>query len=303
MDGILNILKPPGMTSFDVVGYLRGVLRIKKIGHTGTLDPAAAGVLPVCIGKATKTIEFMMEKDKRYRAELTLGSDTDTQDSTGETVQVRKVTSSAEKIAEAVHGFKGKYMQVPPMYSAIKVNGKKLYELARSGITIEREAREVEIYSIDIIHMEQNLKLPAESAKVIFDVHCSKGTYIRTLCADIGDRLGCGGHMSFLLRMKAGVFDISQALTLEEVARLGGNGGLAAHLVNADEVFKDYEEIVIGGSDEKRLLNGISLRCNIKNAKPGDLVRIYNEKRSFLALGEIVERQEERMLKSKKLFV
>lgn len=303
MDGILNVLKPPGMTSFDVVGYLRGVLRIKKIGHTGTLDPAAAGVLPVCIGKAAKTIEFMMEKDKRYRAELTLGSDTDTQDSTGKTVQVRKVTSSAEKIAEVIHGFKGKYMQVPPMYSAIKVNGKKLYELARSGITIEREAREVEIYSIDIIHMEQNLKPPAESVKVIFDVHCSKGTYIRTLCADIGDRLGCGGHMSFLLRMKAGVFDISQALTLEEVARLGGNGGLTAYLVNADEVFKDYEEIVIGGSDEKRLLNGISLRCNIKNTKPGDLVRIYNEKRSFLALGEIVERQEEMMLKSKKLFV
>ena len=169
MNGILNILKPPGMTSFDVVAYLRGLLRIKKIGHTGTLDPLAVGVLPVCIGSATKAIEFLMEKDKLYRAELTLGVSTDTQDASGEIVSIKAVNCTDEEIINAVRSFTGKYMQMPPMYSALKVNGKKLYELAREGITIERKSREVEIYSVDIIKIER-----IDKVRVLFDIHAQR---------------------------------------------------------------------------------------------------------------------------------
>jgi tRNA pseudouridine55 synthase len=201
------------MTSFDVVSYLRGVLKTKKIGHAGTLDPIAAGVLPIFVGKATKAIEFVMGEDKLYRAELTLGVGTDTQDSSGRVISKSKVEASDESIAEAVRSFTGVYSQLPPMFSALKVNGKKLYEMARKGIEVERRPREVEIHSIDIIEINRN----KDDVTVLFDVHCSKGTYIRTLCYDIGEKLGCGGHMSFLLRKRAGIFNIESSVVLEKI--------------------------------------------------------------------------------------
>ena len=231
MDGIINVLKPTGMTSFDVVGYLRSVLRMKKIGHTGTLDPAAAGVLPVCTGKATKAIEFLMNKDKVYRAELTLGIETDTQDGTGRVIRKKEVSVSESRIEDALKSFVGSYNQIPPMYSALKVDGKKLYELARSGIEVERNAREVKVYFVNILDVKSN--------RVIFDVGCSKGTYIRTLCSDIGEKLGCGGHMSFLVRTKSGVFNISDSLTLEEIKNHVEVDVLDRYVIGVEKVFSD----------------------------------------------------------------
>ncbi|MCR4434587.1 MAG: tRNA pseudouridine(55) synthase TruB [Clostridiales bacterium] len=303
MDGILNVLKPPGMTSFDVVGYLRKVLKIRKIGHTGTLDPEVAGVLPICIGKATKAMEFMVEKDKVYRAELTLGTVTDTQDSTGKAIQTFAVTASEESIREAVNSFTGKYRQVPPMYSAVKVNGKKLYELARSGITIEREPREVEIYSINILYVGRDPdKDIGGKNRVLFDVHCSKGTYVRTLCADIGEKLGCGGHMSFLLRLKSGIFDISDAITLDEIRSLAENGLLNEKLINAEAVFENLRRIELDQQSERKFLNGQYVKCP-KNCTAGETVRVYDSRGTFLALGEIKQVEDHMRLKSKKLFI
>ncbi|MCX7923887.1 MAG: tRNA pseudouridine(55) synthase TruB [Clostridia bacterium] len=295
MNGILNILKPPGMTSFDIVGYLRGVCKTKKIGHTGTLDPAAVGVLPICIGNATKAIEFMMDKDKLYRAELTLGVVTDTQDSSGQVLDEREVKVSEAQIREVMAGFVGRIMQVPPMYSAVKVNGKKLYELAREGVTVEREAREIEIYSINIINI-------AESRKVIFDVACSKGTYIRTLCADVGERLGCGGHMSFLVRLEAGVFDIESAVTLEEVSDLANAGKLTERLIRVDEVFKDYDKVNLDISEEKKLMNGMTVPVKTGIRLKGTEVRAYNNQGDFIALCDVIYNGEKLYVKSKKVF-
>lgn len=295
MDGIINILKPPGMTSFDVVGFLRGVLKIKKIGHTGTLDPGAVGVLPVCIGKATKVIEYMMEKDKLYRAELFLGVSTDTQDSFGEILSTSEVKVTEQQITEAIRAFVGSYRQIPPMYSAVKIDGKKLYELARNGITVEREPRNVEIYSIDIINIIGN--------RVLIDVNCSKGTYIRTLCADIGDRLGCGAHMSFLIRKKAGIFDIDSAITLEEVKELNSNNKLQKKVVKIEEVFKNFREITLEENQEKKIFNGVPVKIEFKRAKNRELIRVYNKQQDFIMLGEVVINQEEVILKSKKFFI
>ncbi len=297
MDGILNILKPPGMTSFDVVSWLRGVLKTKKIGHTGTLDPMATGVLPVCVGKATKAIEYMMDKDKLYRAELTLGSATDTQDSSGTVISCTEIISTDSEITEAILSFKGRYMQLPPMYSAIKVDGRKLYELAREGTEIERKPRELEIYSIDIIKIDRDSEV-----RVLLDVHCSKGTYIRTLCADIGDKLGCGGHMSFLLRKKAGAFGLESALTLEEINEMAASGQIGSIMAEADTVFEGFQAITLNAADEKKLLNGVRVVINGCPGLGSGYVRVYNESERFLALGELSGTEDRLELKSKKIF-
>ena len=185
MDGILNIYKEKGFTSHDVVAVVRRTINQKKVGHTGTLDPDAEGVLPICVGKATKLADYIMNTGKTYEAEITLGVETTTQDSSGEVTARQSVDFNEEKIEQAVYSFNGDYMQIPPMYSAVKVNGKKLYELARKGQEIERKARKVEIRDISIIEF-----MPPDKIKISVD--CSKGTYIRTLAADIGIKLGCG---------------------------------------------------------------------------------------------------------------
>ncbi len=209
INGIINVYKEKGYTSFDVVAKLRGILKTKKIGHTGTLDPDAEGVLPVCLGKATKVCDLLTDKNKEYVAVMLLGKVTDTQDTTGTVLEEHLVEVTEEQVKEAVFSFTGEYMQVPPMYSALKVNGKKLCELARAGVTVERQARPVQLYSIEIIKME----LP----RVCMRVRCSKGTYIRTLCQDIGEKLSCGACMESLLRTKVSEFCVQDALRLSEI--------------------------------------------------------------------------------------
>jgi tRNA pseudouridine55 synthase len=295
MNGILNVLKPPGMTSFDVIAYLRGVLKIRKIGHSGTLDPGAVGVLPVFINKATRAIEFAVEKDKLYRAELTLGVSTDTQDSTGKIVDRRDIRVSEKDIFEVMSSFKGRINQVPPMHSAIKQDGIKLYDLTRSGVTVKRKAREIEIYSIRIINI-------SDCRRILFDVACSKGTYVRTLCADIGERLGCGGHMSFLIRLRSGMFGIGEAVTLEEIERLTAEGKLEEALVGVERIFKDMASISLGESDTVKFLNGIFLHVEENSFKQGELVSVYSGQGSLIALGEIVSKENGLFLKSKKSF-
>ena len=297
MNGILNILKPCGMTSFDVVARIRGLLRTKKCGHTGTLDPLAAGVLPICIGNATKSIEYMMEKDKLYRAELTLGISTDTQDSTGTVLSEKAVQCTDKEIEAAIDAFRGDSMQLPPMYSALKVNGRKLYELAREGIEMDRSPRPIKIYSIDVVNINRDKKV-----RILFDVHCSKGTYIRTLCSDIGDKLGCGGHMSFLLRKKAGAFDLSEAITLEELKIAVDEGTVENHLNGLELVFKNLETYHLDETQEKRLRNGIKLPLKSTcDNRPG-LIRIFDCNGKFFALGEIIIMEDGLYLKSKKFF-
>ncbi|HHV98124.1 MAG TPA: tRNA pseudouridine(55) synthase TruB [Clostridiaceae bacterium] len=294
MNGILNILKPPGMTSFDVVSYLRKISGIRKIGHAGTLDPGAAGVLPVCIGSATKAIEYMMDKDKVYRAELTLGIETDTQDSSGRIICEKAVKVTEEEITDCINSFIGETEQVPPMYSAVKVGGQKLYDLARKGVNVERKPRKIKIYSINVVRIS--------GAKVMFDVACSKGTYIRTLCADIGQKLGCGGHMSFLVRKRAGIFDIQTALTLEEIEYFAKNNLLESKLVGIDSIFDSYRAVTLDSNKLKKLRNGAFVSIGEINASKGETVRIYDINGSFIAIADVLMRGGQLMLRQKKVF-
>ncbi len=248
--GVINIYKEPGFTSHDVVAKLRGILRQKKIGHTGTLDPAAEGVLPVCLGKGTKLCDLLTDKRKTYQAVLLLGTETDTQDTTG-TILSEKPTGNLTETAvcEAAESFVGPYMQVPPMYSALKVNGKKLYELARAGKEVERAARPVEIYDLHIDAVD----LP----RVTMTVTCSKGTYIRTLCHDIGEKLGCGGCMEKLIRTRVDRFAIGDSLRLGEVEELAKIGQIEEKIVPVDGMFEDCPAYVSGGEVlDKLLQNG-----------------------------------------------
>lgn len=296
MDGIINVLKPPGMTSFDVVGFLRGVLKTSKIGHTGTLDPAAVGVLPVCVGKATKIIEYMTDKDKVYRAEMTLGVETDTQDGLGNIIAKRPVNVTGDEIVKVFESFIGKQQQIPPMYSAVKINGKKLYELARKGITVERKPRDIEIYFIKIIDIFSD-------NRILFDVGCSKGTYIRTLCSDIGERLGTGAHMSFLVRLSAGNFNIKDALTVEEINEYANNGTLDWYMIPVEKAFDGYKFGVLEKHQDKKLLNGCIVEISNDNFVDGELIRVYNSDKAFVALGMVNIKNGRVLLKSKKVFL
>ena len=208
-NGVININKEAGFTSMDVVAKMRGILKMKKIGHTGTLDPAATGVLPVCVGKGTKLVEKFMADDKVYRAVMLLGATTDSQDMTGEVLTQKEVNVSEKEVLEAIGSFVGGYDQLPPMYSAKKVNGKKLVDLARKGIEVERQPRFVNIMAINV----EEIKLP----RVTMTVTCSKGTYIRTLCHDIGLKLGCGAAMESLVRTRVGQFRLEDAITLAQL--------------------------------------------------------------------------------------
>jgi len=277
LNGILNILKPPGMTSHDVVSVVRKKLNMKKVGHTGTLDPNAAGVLPICIGQATKISQFLLDGKKKYRAELTLGIETNTEDIDGEILRQREVTSSPDEIREAVLSFIGEYKQIPPMYSAIKIKGKKLYELARQGVEIERAERTVTIYHIEIIEIFKE--------KVIFDVLCSKGTYIRTLCKDIGEVLGCGGVMSFLLRTESSDFSLDTAITIEELQALENVEDI---LLPMDYPLQHMSKAIVKSAYSKQVLNGNRIYSNYLidtiHEPIGQEVCVYLEK-EFVGFG------------------
>ena len=270
--GVLNIYKEKGFTSHDVVAKLRGIVGQKKIGHTGTLDPDAVGVLPVCLGKATKLCDMLTDKNKTYETVMLLGKVTDTQDISGAVLKEQDASGLDETaIRNVIFSFIGDYMQVPPMYSALKVNGKKLYELAREGVEIERQARPVKIFDIQI----KELNLP----RVRMEVSCSKGTYIRTLCHDIGEKLECGACMEELVRTKVSRFEIKDSLTLEQVQRMNESGKLGEILVPIDEMFAEYEAVTLKEEYLSFVYNGnVFFPKHLKQyieLDDGKMVRVY----------------------------
>lgn len=289
MNGIINVNKPLGITSHDVVYRLRRILSVKKIGHTGTLDPDASGVLPMCIGRATKVADMLTARDKSYRAELTLGSATDTLDATGEVTETSDVNVTYEDISDALRNFTGEIEQIPPMYSAIKVNGKKLYELAREGKEIERKPRKVKINRLEAETID------IENLKVTISVDCSKGTYIRTLCDDIGRYLGCFAHMSKLERTRSGRFDISESYTLEEIESMFSNGDMS-FMTPIDEVFDECPKLVVTGRKAQKLCNGV--RVAVQGMVDGTTYRVYDESGNFLTISQA----EDGVLKTLKTF-
>lgn len=301
--GIINVRKEKGYTSFDVVAKLRGILQMKKIGHTGTLDPDAEGVLPVCLGKATKVCDLLTDKDKEYEAVLLLGRTTDTQDISGTVLAEAKVEATEEAVRSAVMSFVGTYEQVPPMYSALKVNGKKLCDLARSGIEVERKARPVTIHAITILEV----RLP----RVRMRVHCSKGTYIRTLCQDIGEKLGCGGCMESLLRTRVADFRLEESYTLGELQELRDAGAIDQAILPVDRVFMELPGVTAGRSWDALLYNGNKLPSKSVRRKKdgaecaaflrdGSRLRVYDEAGHFIGIYEYLA--EDQLLKPVKMF-
>ncbi len=275
-NGILNVYKEKGYTSFDVIAKLRGILNQKKIGHTGTLDPDAEGVLPVCLGKATKVCGLLTDKDKEYEAVLLLGRETDTQDVSGRILRECEVSVSKEEVCRAIKTFEGTYMQLPPMYSALKVNGHKLCDLARDGITVERQPRPVTLYEIAILEIH----LP----RVRMRVHCSKGTYIRTLCHDIGNALGCGGCMESLIRTRVADFRMEDAVRLSEIRPETVNRMIRS----VDDLFPQYPTAKANVNAYKNLVNGNKIPeiwVDISE-KPNDkgMVRLYDADDGFVGL-------------------
>lgn len=273
-NGIINIYKEKGFTSHDVVAKLRGILKQKKIGHTGTLDPDAEGVLPVCLGRGTKLCDMLTDKEKVYEAELLLGIETDTQDTSGVIINRTEVNVSENEVFEAIMSFLGTYDQIPPMYSALKVGGRKLYDLAREGQVIERKPRQVTIHDIDILEM----KLPF----VKFKVHCSKGTYIRTLCHDVGEKLGCHGCMSSLVRTRVSYFDISQSITVSKAEEYMKEGRIDSFIVPVDQLFEALPAFYDDGQNEKLLCNGNEFPPNGK-IMYGE-VRVYKKNDTFVGI-------------------
>ena len=241
MNGIINVYKEQGFTSHDVVAKLRGILHMKKIGHTGTLDPDAVGVLPVCLGKGTRLVDMITDWGKTYEAVMLLGTTTDTQDISGAVLEKKDVHVTEVQVMDACNSFVGEYDQIPPMYSAIKQNGHKLYELARKGIEVERKPRRITIHSLHI----NDINLTEENPTVTFTVECSKGTYIRTLCEDIGKKLGCGACMQKLTRTRVGQFGIDDSLTLNQISALCLKGEFDNRVTAIDEMFPSYQKIVV----------------------------------------------------------
>lgn len=297
INGILNVHKEAGYTSHDVVAKLRGILKQKKIGHTGTLDPDATGVLPVCLGKATKLCDMLTDKSKTYEAILLLGTITDTEDSSGTVLEQQEVNFGKEEIEKVILSFVGEYEQVPPMYSALKVNGKKLYELAREGKVIERKARPVTIHDITI--KEYDL----EHQRVRMTVSCSKGTYIRTLCHDIGQKLGCGACMDRLIRTKVSRFLLEDSVTLGEIEQLRDQGKLDAYIVPIDEMFAAYEAIHVKEENCKLVYNGNAFRIEHlqeSDSLEGTMFRVYDFNDTFVG---IYERKNSEEFKPVKMFL
>ncbi len=280
LNGIISIYKEAGYTSHDVVAKMRGICRQKKIGHTGTLDPQATGVLPVCLGSGTKLCDMLTEKEKEYKAVMLLGVTTDTQDTTGRVLSEKTVTVTEEQVEQACRSFLGKYQQVPPMYSALKVNGKKLYELAREGKEVERKAREVEILDLQIL----SVQLP----RVEFLVRCTKGTYIRTLCTDIGEKLGCGACMESLLRTKVGSFDLEHSVTLSQLEDLRDEGRVDSVLFPVEKAFEQTAFLTVKEEFSKLLHNGNPLTVNQlleeRREPAGVWVRMYSPEGRFMAV-------------------
>lgn len=293
--GIINVYKEAGYTSFDVVAKMRGILGIKKIGHTGTLDPDATGVLPVCIGKATKVCDLLVDKDKTYEAVMRLGVVTDTQDMTGQVLEEHAVTVTEDQVRQAVGQFMGQIEQIPPMYSALKVGGQKLCDLARKGIEVERKPRPVTIYEIRI----KSIALPL----VTMEVHCSKGTYIRTLCQDIGQVLGCGACMESLVRTQVASFVLKDSLTLSQIEEAQKEDRIDRILLPIDQIFVAYPKVCALEEADKKLINGNPIDRMLTRADEAvgekDPVRMYLSDGRFVGIYYLNEHQ----FKLKKMFL
>lgn len=295
INGIINVYKEKGFTSHDVVAKLRGIVKQKKIGHTGTLDPDATGVLPVCLGSATKLCDMLTDKSKEYVTTMRLGFCTDTQDISGEVLSTKEICVTKEEVEKTILSFVGKYDQIPPMYSALKVNGKKLYELAREGIEIERKARSIEIFEIEIL----GISLP----DITMRVHCSKGTYIRTLCHDIGEKLGCYATMVTLERTKVASFLLQNAYKLSEIETIVKEERIGEILTNTEDMF-EYVSVHVAPTFEKLLLNGNPIYLNqiLERIRIADReqVKVY-AKDKFCAIYQCDESKN--MLKPVKMFL
>ena len=276
ISGVINVLKPPGMTSHDVVSYIRRQYGQKRVGHAGTLDPAAAGVLPVFLGRSTRLIEYFADDDKSYRAEVTLGMSTDTGDDTGKVLCSQAVIMPEPAKLEAVlHSFLGTQNQIPPMYSAIKVDGRKMYELARAGVTVTREPRTITVHDIALIKMREQ--------GFLFDVTCSKGTYIRSLCEDIGQKLDCPAVMSFLVRTRVGAFALSDAYTLEEIA------AQPQQVLQAADVFlAGLPSRQLSMAEFTEMIHGRPVVCRDEGPVTANKVKMYDAENQFVGIGRFL---------------
>ena len=286
MNGILLIDKQPDWTSNDVVAKLKGILHQRRIGHSGTLDPMATGLLVVFVGRATRAVEFAEGHDKRYIAGLRLGITTDTQDITGRVLEAKDVTVTREELEQALVGFRGAIQQIPPMYSAIKHDGRRLYDIARKGGEVERKPRAITIHDLRVID--------GQEGDWLLDVRCSKGTYVRTLCHDLGRALGCGGCMSSLRRVEAGQFSVDQAVTLSQVQQMADAGRVEELLLPVDSLFQAYPHCTASASQEKKI------RCGnqVKTGLAGGDYCVYTESGEFLMLGRV----EDGIMKTVKSF-
>lgn len=281
--GVVILNKPKGYTSQDAIRVVRGILKAEKVGHTGTLDPDATGVLPVCVGKATKIAEMIMAADKVYKAHLVFGSETDTQDASGKVTRTFSYTYDEEAARKAALSFVGKLSQTPPMYSAIKHHGQKLYDLARAGVEIERPVREVEVYSLEVLDVDET--------GMTIRCHCSKGTYIRTLCEDIGKKLGYGAYMESLCREKTGPYSLEDAYTLEELEELAREGNTKACIQDLNSLFASLPVVRVPREDEAYLESGnyLTYPSEEVGGNIGDLCRMQTQDGRLLALYRISE--------------
>lgn len=286
MNGIVIVDKPEGFTSHDVVAKLRGIYRTRRIGHSGTLDPMATGVLPIFIGRATRAVEFATGHDKTYQARLLLGIETDSQDITGRVLRACDAKISDGQLLAAINSQIGEIEQIPPMYSAVKIGGKRLYQLARQGIEIERPARKITIYSIGVHRLDERI--------VDLTVRCSKGTYIRTLCADIGTALGCGGTLAALRRIEAGMFSIQDAKSFDEIQQ-----NPAAMLRPVDSMFGEYSKLIIDDKAAAQVRNGALISTD---APIGETFRVYDKNDRFLMLADVIAKGKGTYLKTIKSF-
>ncbi|MFH1784695.1 MAG: tRNA pseudouridine(55) synthase TruB [bacterium] len=286
LEGVLNINKPKGISSYGVVEHIKKTLKVKKVGHAGTLDPDATGVLLVCLGKATKIVQFLMGMEKEYRGQMVLGVTTDTEDAQGTVISRQdNVNIPESRIREVFEIFHGELNQVPPMVSALKYNGRRLYDLAREGKTVERKARKVQIYKLNVLGYKEN--------RIDFSIVCSKGTYIRALCRDIGEELGCGAHLSSLTRARIGAFDLKDALLLGELENNKKN--IDTFLYSMDKALEYLPKVVVDNQGAMQILDGkLADETHIMSypRKTSGLIRINNVSNKLLAVAHADSRSE-----------
>lgn len=282
MTGILLIDKPQGFTSFDVVAKVRGIAATRKAGHGGTLDPMATGVLPLFLGSATKACDILPNQTKAYLAQFQLGVVTDTQDMTGKVLEEHPVRAGRREVEEALNGFRGKFLQVPPMYSAVWVNGQRLYDLAREGREVERAPRPVEVHRLELVRAEEEKHL------YTVEVSCSKGTYIRTICHDIGRLLGCGASLTALRRTQSSGWRVEDAITIPRAQALADRGELESALLPVESAFLLYPELVLSRKDSGHFVNGVRMTARRFRVGPENgTMRIKSEDGAFLGLGAV----------------